>query len=67
VPLGRAVRVEVGLREGPPDVAFSLVSMDGATLRRFNLAADRDESGTLTDAGEVTLPTSDFRVRVAGR
>jgi len=40
--------------------------MDGATRRRLRPAAERNESGDLIYAGEVSLPTSDFRVRVAG-
>jgi len=66
VPLGQAVRLEVGLRGHPSDVTFSLVSMEGATLRRLRLVAERNESGDLIYTGDVTLPTNDFRVRAAG-
>lgn len=65
-PLGTSVRLEATMSGEPRQVDFQFISMRAATLRPVELDLERDAAGDRTYAGEVTLPTTEFRVLMRG-
>ena len=50
----------------PRQVDFQFISLRGATLRPVELGLEQEAAGDTTYAGEVTLPTTEFRVLMRG-